>query len=109
MNEFVNDNIEKGSNFLDMIEEAVFPGDIDIEGTGYERNILDGRIEKYLDRHLDEYIDEFGLVRELHLEIYEEKVDLMVDDIDEIKEFQKDMDAEISDFKRRLAKLEDEI
>lgn len=109
MNEFVNDNIERGSNVLDMIEEAVFPGDIDIEGTGYERNILDGRIEKYLDRHLDEYIDEFGLVRELHLEIYEEKVDLMVEDIDEIKEFQKDIDAEISNFKRRLTKIEEEI
>ncbi|MFP4051821.1 MAG: hypothetical protein ACLFVB_08795 [Thermoplasmata archaeon] len=109
MNEFVNDNVERGSNVLDMIEEAVFPGDIDIEGTGYERNILDGRIEKYLDRHLDEYIDEFGLVRELHLEIYEEKVDLMVEDIDEIKEFQKDMDAEISNFKRRLTKIEEEI
>ena len=109
MNEFVNENIEKGSNLLDRFEEALFPGEIDIEGTGYERNILDSRIEKYLDKHLDEYIEEFGLVRELHLEIYEENVDRMVDDIDEIKEFQKDMDAEISNLKRRLDKIEDHI
>ncbi|MFW5928586.1 MAG: hypothetical protein ACOCSL_05215 [Thermoplasmatota archaeon] len=109
MNEFVNENIERGSNLLDRFEEAIFPGEIDITGTGYERNILDGRIEKYLDRHLDEYIGEFGLIRELHLEIYNDKVDTMVDDIDDLKEFQKDMEAEISDFKRRLDQLEDEI
>jgi len=109
MNEFVNENIEKGSNLLDRLEEAIFPGEIEIEGTGYERNILDSRIERYLDRHLDEYIEEFGLVRELHLEIYNEKVDTMVEDIDEIKEFQKDMDAEISTLKRRLDEIEDQI
>ncbi len=109
MNEFVNENIERGSNLLDRLEEAIFPGEIEIEGTGYERNILDSRIERYLDRHLDEYIEEFGLVRELHLEIYNEKVDIMVEDIDEIKEFQKDMDAEISTLKRRLDEIEDQI
>nr|AGF93340.1 hypothetical protein FLSS-23_0005 [uncultured organism] len=109
MNEFVNENIERGSSILDRFEEAIFPGEVDIDGTGYERNILDGRIEKYLDRHLDEYIEEFGLIRELHLEIYNDKVDSMVDDIDEIKEFQKDMEAEVSDFKRRLDSIEDQI
>lgn len=109
MSEFVNENIKKGSNFLDRVEEMMFPGEIEIEGSGYNRNLLDRRIEKYLDRHFDEYIEEFGLVREAHLQIYEEKLDRCEDDIEELKDFQKDVKDEISLFEKRLDRIEKEL
>lgn len=104
--EFVNKNVEKGKNVLDRIENFLFPGDITIEGTGYERNILDRRVEKYLDDHFEEYIEEFGLVRELELEIYESKYESLLKDINNIGEFQEDMESELASLKRRLDKLE---
>ncbi|MFW6038777.1 MAG: hypothetical protein ACOC89_04495 [Candidatus Saliniplasma sp.] len=104
--EFVNKNVEKGKNVLDRIESFLFPGDITIEGTGYERNILDRRVEKYLDDHFEEYIEEFGLVRELELEIYESKYESLLKDINNIGEFQEDMESELASLKRRLDKLE---
>ncbi|MFO7791842.1 MAG: hypothetical protein R6W73_02530 [Candidatus Saliniplasma sp.] len=105
-NGFLEKNVEKGKNILDKVEDFLFPGEITIEGTGYQRNILDKRIEKYLDEHFDEYIDEFGLVRELELEIYESRYNSLNQEIANIKEFQEDMDSELESFKRRLDKIE---
>jgi len=105
-NEFFERNIEKGRNLLDRVEDFLFPGEVTIKGTGYERNILDRRIEKYLDEHFEEYIEEFGLVRELELEIYETRYDSLLKDIEGIEEFQEDMESELASIRRRLDKIE---
>ncbi len=109
MTEFVNENIKKGSNVLDRIEEFLFPGEMEIEGTGYDRRLLDRRVEKYLDKHFDEYIEEFGLIREIDLHIYEEKLENCSRDIEELNEFQKDVKDEINSFKARLDRIEEEL
>ncbi len=104
---FVKKNVEKGKDLIDKIEEYLFPGEVEIEGSGYERSILDRRIEKYLDDHFDEYIEEFGLVRELELEIHESRYESLKEDISDIKEFQMDMESDLESMKRRLQKLEE--
>jgi len=109
MSEFVDENIKKGSNVLDRIEELLFPGEIEIEGTGYQRRMLDRRLEKYLDKHFDEYIEEFGLLKEIDLKVYEEKVDQCEKDVEELKEFQKDITDEIDVLQKRLDRIEKEL
>ncbi len=109
MSEFVNKHVKKGSNVLDRIEEFLFPGEIEIEGTGYNRGLLDRRMEKYLDKHFDEYIDEFNLVREIDLHTYEERLENCAKDVEELSEFQKDVEDEINSFKIRLNKIEKEL
>ncbi len=109
MNEFVNKGSEKTTNMLDYIEDVLFPGEIDIEGTGYNRRLLDHRLEKYLDKHFDEYIEEFDLVRELHLEVYENKFEACVRDVEKLEDFQKDIDAELDSLNRRLDKIEEKL
>ncbi len=109
MNEYADKGIEKTTKGLDRIENFLFPGKTEIEGTGYNRNLLDRRLEKYLDKHFDEYIEEFGLVRELHLEVYEDKYEQCVEDVENLEEFQKDIDAEIESLNRRLDKIEEEL
>ncbi len=104
--EFFNKNVKKGKNVLDRIESFLFPGEMVIDGTGYERNLLDKRVEKYLDDHFEEYIQEFGLIRELELEIYESRYETLLNDIDDINEFQEDIESELASMKRRLDKLE---
>ncbi|MGM0405052.1 MAG: hypothetical protein ACQEQM_02795 [Thermoplasmatota archaeon] len=111
MNEYfesdiLNNNVEKGKNILESIESFLFPGEMVIEGTGYERNLLDKRVEKYLDDHFEEYIQEFGLIRELELEIFESRYETLLNDIDDISEFQEDIESELASMKRRLDKLE---
>lgn len=106
--EGVGKNIKESStDVLDKIQEFIFPSEFDVEGTGYERNLLDRRIEKYLDQHFDEYVEEFGLVRELDIEVLEERVDYMVESIKDIDDFQKDAEAELMSLKRRLDKIEE--
>jgi len=109
MAEFVNENIRKGSNVLDRIEESLFPGEIEIEGSGYQRRMFDKRIEKYLDEHFEEYIEEFNLVREIDLHIYEEKLEHCQEETEELKEFQKDVKDELKLFKARLDRIEEEL
>ncbi|MFP3871527.1 MAG: hypothetical protein ACLFVL_01440 [Candidatus Aenigmatarchaeota archaeon] len=109
MTEFMNEHMKKGSNALDRVEEFLFPGDIEIEGTGYQRSLLDRRVEKYLDKHFDEYIEEFNLLREIDLHVYEEKLARCEEDVEEIREFQKDVDDEIDSFKARLDRIEEEL
>ncbi len=106
MEEYANQHAQKKEDVLDRIQEFLFPGDLEIEGTGYERSILDRRIEKYLDKHFDEYIEEYGLIRELDLEVYEEKYNEIVDGIKDISEFQNDTEAKIAELKRRLERIE---
>ncbi|MFW5952787.1 MAG: hypothetical protein ACOCSJ_01350 [Candidatus Natronoplasma sp.] len=107
MNEFANKSAKKTSDVLDRIEETLFPGEIEIEGTGYDRRLFDRSLEKYLDQHFDEYIEEFGLVRELHLEIYESKYENCLMEVNDIEDFQKDIKAELESLSRRLNKIEE--
>ncbi len=109
MGEFSNRSIDKTTNIMDKIEDFLFPGETEIEGTGYNRSLMDKRLEKYLDKHFDEYIEDFGLVRELHLEIYEEKCDKCLEDAEELEDFQKDIEAEIESLNRRLDRIEEEL
>lgn len=109
MSEFVDKNIKKGSNVLDRVEEFLFPGEIEIEGSGYNRHLMDKRVEKYLDKHFDEYIEEFGLLKEVDLTVYEEKVDQCEKDVEELKDFQKDMKDEVDVLQKRLDRIEKEI
>ncbi len=108
MSEYIGEQ-PSGESILDRLQDMLFPKDIDIEGTGYKRTVIDRSIEKYLDQHFDEYIDEYGLIRELDLRIYEEKYNGVVEDIKVVKEFQKDVNAEIAVLKRRLDKIETHI
>lgn len=105
MSEFVDKHFKGEDNVLENVQEYLLP-EADIEGTGYKRGLLDRRIEKYLDSHFEEYIEEFGLVRELDLEVYEDKYNFVVDNVKEIKEFQKDAEAEISSLNKRLDRIE---
>ncbi len=109
MSEFANENRKEDSNVLDTIQDFIMPSEVEIEGSGYQRGLIDRRYEKYLDKHFDEYIEEFGLVRELHLDIYEDRYEQLVEDTKDMKEFQKDIDAELSSLERRLDRLEEEI
>jgi len=109
MNEFANRSAKKTSDILDRVEETLFPGEIEIEGTGYDRRLFDRRLEKYLDQHFDEYIEEFGLVRELHLEIYESKFRDCLNDVNDLEDFQKDIRAELDSLNRRLERIEEEL
>ncbi len=108
MSEYIDEK-PTGDNILDKLQNMLFPGEVEIEGSGYKRTVIDRSIEKYLDQHFDEYIDEYGLVRELDLNIYEQKYDGIVEDIKDVKEFQKDAAAEIAVLKRRLDKIETHI
>lgn len=107
MNIFADESSRKSENILDRIQDFLFPGELEIEGSGYERSILDRRIEKYLDEHFDEYISEFGLVRELEIEVLGSNYVAMVKDIEDIEEFQLDVESELSSLRRRVEKLED--
>ncbi len=109
MEEYADRYAQKKEDLFDRIQEFLFPGEVEIEGTGYERSLLDRRIEKYLDKHFDEYIQEYGLVRELDLIVYEEKLSEILDGIKDIKEFQDDTGATIAEFERRLDRLESEL
>lgn len=107
MNEYIDRPMEKGRSIVDKLQEFLFPGDMTIEGTGYERNILDRRIENYLDEHFKEYIEDYGLVRELDIEVLESRFERIKEDVDEIDEFQKDVETELVSLRKRLDRLEE--
>ncbi|UCH88698.1 MAG: hypothetical protein JSV49_10670 [Thermoplasmata archaeon] len=71
----------------------------------YQRKLLDGRIEKYLDRHANEYIEEFGLVTSVDLQVYEERCEDLTMRLESLQEFAKTSDAELSDLERRVTAI----
>jgi hypothetical protein len=77
------------------------------EDTHYDRRILDSRIERYLDNNFNSYIDEYGLIRELELRRYDERVDILEDKVDGLKDFVKDADADISELELRTEDIQD--
>jgi len=78
------------------------------EGEGdetYQRKLLDGRIEKYLDHHASQYIAEFGLVTSLDLQAYDERYEDMTIRIKSLQDFARDADADVSNLENRMAAI----
>ena len=74
----------------------------DPENMRYKRRFFDGRIERYLDENFNNYIEEFGLVTRVDTLEYEEKYDVLVQRITNIKNFVNTADAEVSSLERRV-------
>ena len=72
------------------------------EAPRYERKILDGRIERFLDENFNNYVEEYNLVTELDLRTYEERYEELAGRVKSLTEFTHDIDAEVSDLERRL-------
>lgn len=66
------------------------------EAPKYNRRLLDGRIEKYLDQNLNSYIQEYGIVTSLDLESYEMRYERITGGIASMKEYQLNAEARIS-------------
>jgi hypothetical protein len=72
------------------------------ENETYERNLLDSRIEKYLDHHASQYISEFGLVTSIDIQAYEERYEDMSVRIKSLQDFARDADADVSNLEHRM-------
>ncbi|MFO8051581.1 MAG: hypothetical protein R6V01_07785 [Thermoplasmatota archaeon] len=72
----------------------------------YSRKLLDGRIEKYLDRHLDSYIDEYQIVTQLDLDAYESRYDQLTGRVSGMKEYMITADAVVSSMENDLVKID---
>lgn len=72
------------------------------EEAHYKRKFFDGRIERYLDENFNNYIEEFGLVTRVDTLEYEEKYDILVQRITNLKTFINTADADISSLERKL-------
>ncbi len=72
------------------------------EEAHYKRRFFDGRIERYLDENFNNYIEEFGLVTRVDTLEYEEKYDILVQRITNLKTFINTADADISSLERKL-------
>ncbi len=72
------------------------------EAAQYKRRFFDGKIERYLDENFNNYIDEFGLVTRVDTLEYEEKYDILVQRINNLKTFVNGADADLSSLERRL-------
>jgi hypothetical protein len=68
----------------------------------YQRNLLDSRIEKFLDHHAAQYISEFGLVTSIDIQGYEERYEDMTVRINSLQDFARDADAEVSNLENRM-------
>jgi len=66
----------------------------------YNRKLMDGRIEKFLDQNLSSYINEYGILTGLDLESYEMRYEQITGRIGSMKEFMLSADAKISDLER---------
>ena len=76
------------------------------EAPRYERKIMDGRIERFLDENFNNYIEEYGLVTELDIRTYEERYDELVGRVKSLTEFSQDLDAEVTDLERRMKAIQ---
>lgn len=72
------------------------------ENETYERNLLDSRIEKYLDHHASQYISEFGLVTSIDIQGYEERYEDMAVRIKSLQDYARDADADVSNLEHRM-------
>ena len=71
----------------------------------YERKLLDGRIEKYLDQNFDSYIKEYGILDGLDLESYEVRYKKLTGRVSSMKEFVVESDAKLSHMEKELEEV----
>jgi hypothetical protein len=98
----IEENQEEKPGIFQRIKNIFGSGDDD---TQYDRHIMDRRIERYLDGNFDNYIDEYGLVRELDLRKYDERYEDLVENVDGLRKFVKDADADIGNLEKRTDDL----
>ena len=72
----------------------------------YERKILDGRIERFLDENFNNYIEEYNLVTELDTRTYEERYETLAGRVKSLLEFSHDIDAEVTNLEQRVKILQ---
>lgn len=96
---------EEKPSFFARIKAYLSGGEKEGEDPTYHRRLLDGRIEKYLDRHADSYIEEFGLVTSIDLRAYDERYDRLTSRISVMQDFARDADAEVTDLERRVTAI----
>lgn len=96
------DQLEERPPFMARIKKMFSKEDPVPEEARYKRRFMDGRIERYLDENFNNYIDEFGLVTRIDTMEYEEKYDILVQRINNLKTFVTSTDAELSSMERRL-------
>lgn len=89
-------------SFMTRIKNYLSSAEKDEEDAVYQRKLLDGRIEKFLDHHADSYITEFGLVTNLDIQGYEQRYDKLTSRITGLMDFAKNADAEVTNLERRL-------
>lgn len=102
--------MEAEEGILDSLAEKVddffMPDEYKLEtDTGYQRRILDRRIEGYLDAHFDEYISTYQIVTAIDLERLEGRYDTIEIKVSELKSFALDMDAKVSNLETRVDTL----
>lgn len=71
----------------------------------YNRKLLDGRIEKYLDRHLDSYIDEYQIVTQLDLEVYDNRYGQLTGRVSSMKEYMITADALVTSMENDMTEV----
>jgi hypothetical protein len=89
-------------SFMTRIKNYLSGAEKDEEEEHYQRKLLDGRIEKYLDHHADSYITEFGLVTNLDIQGYEQRYNKLTSRITGLIDFAKNADADVTNLERRL-------
>jgi hypothetical protein len=89
-------------SFFTRIKQYLSGAEKDEEDAVYQRKLLDGRIEKYLDRHAESYITEFGLVTSLDIQAYEQRYNKLSTRVTGLLDFAKNADAEVTNLERRL-------
>ncbi|MFO8051042.1 MAG: hypothetical protein R6V01_05015 [Thermoplasmatota archaeon] len=76
------------------------------EAPQYKRKLLDGRIEKYLDRNMDSYIQEYGIVTGLDLESYENRYNDLTGRVSSMKEYMADADSKLSAMETEMIEVQ---
>jgi len=94
--------IEEKPPFFSRVKKLFAKQKAQPEEAHYKRRFFDGRIERYLDENFNNYIEEFGLVTRVDTLEYEEKYDILVQRITNLKTFINTADADISSLERKL-------
>ncbi|MEA3457841.1 MAG: hypothetical protein U9R21_04095 [Candidatus Thermoplasmatota archaeon] len=93
--------------FFDGVAEKVddffMPDDYQLErDTGYQRKVLDRRVEGYLDAHFDEYISTYQIVTSIDLEGLDDRCEGIEVRVKDLKTFALDTDAKVSNLETRV-------
>jgi hypothetical protein len=105
--------MEEDEGFFDGVAKKVddffMPEEYNLEtDTGFKRQVMDRRIEGYLDAHFDEYISTYDLVTEIDLQRLENRYEKMEANLGDIKSFALDTDAKVSSMEDRVETIKKE-